>query len=73
MNSAMIFGLLTLVVLYSVSGEKTTEQIEVRHMTDSSSKKNMSKMFPLTCYITVSVSVYLSTKSRDNFRSINIF
>lgn len=28
MNSAMIFGLLTLVVLYSVSGEKTTEQIE---------------------------------------------
>lgn len=73
MNSAMIFGLLTLVVLYSVSGEKTTEQIEVRHMTDSSSKKNMSKMFPLTCYITVSVSVYLSTKSRDNFRSIYIF
>lgn len=46
MNSAMIFGLLTLVVLYSVSGEKTTEQIEVRHMTDSSSKKNKSKMFP---------------------------
>lgn len=43
MNSAMIFGLLTLAVLYSVSGEKTTEEIEVRHMTDSSSKKKKVK------------------------------
>lgn len=57
MNSAMIFGLLTLGVLYSVSGEKTTEEIEVRHMTDTSSEKKST--FPSACYIELGLSLYV--------------
>lgn len=72
MNSAMIFGLLTLVILYSVSGEKTPEQIEVRRMTDSSSKKNKSKMFPLTRYITVSVP-YIWAQKVEKLLDLFIF
>lgn len=71
MNSAMIFGLLTLGVLYSVSGEKTTEEIEVRHMTDTSSEKKVNVSFGML-YLTGSVSVRLSAKSREHIRSIYI-
>lgn len=71
MNSAMIFGLLTLGLLYSVSGEKTTEEIEVRHMTDTSSEKKVNVSFGML-YLTGSVSVRLSAKSREHIRSIYI-
>lgn len=73
MNLVMIFGLFILVVLYFVFGEKIMEEIEVRYMIDSLFKKNKLKMFFLICYIMVFVFVYLSIKSRDNFRFIYIF